>query len=363
MKSRILVGAVALLLAVSLRAGAHEIGKTQVTATIDPVHHTYQVDVVVDPDALLTRLQIRATGDVASPHDRVDRDRQLSALGLEFLGAVRLKFDNAAATPTFEYRPSSAFSDFAQVPSIVRLAGELPAGSKSVTFGYDLAAGTFALIARIGDNPVQTIWLEGSTDSTPISLLAPPPPPALTDVAVRYFTLGFTHILPKGLDHILFVVGLFLLSTRWRSVLLQVSTFTLAHSITLGLTIYGVVSLPARVVEPMIALSIAYVAIENLVTTELKTWRVALVFSFGLLHGMGFAGVLHDLGLPRSDFLAALVTFNLGVEAGQLSVVAIAFLLVGYWRRNALSYRRLIAQPASMAIALMGLYWTIQRLL
>jgi len=130
----------------------------------------------------------------------------------------------------------------------------------------------------------------------------------LTEVAVRYFSLGFSHILPKGLDHILFVVGLFLLSTRWRSVLLQVSTFTLAHSITLGLTIDGIVSLPARVVEPMIALSIAYVAIENLVTTELKTWRLALVFSFGLLHGMGFASVLRDLGLPRSNFLAALVT-------------------------------------------------------
>jgi hypothetical protein len=142
-----------------------------------------------------------------------------------------------------------------------------------------------------------------------------------------------------------------------------VSTFTLAHSITLGLTIYGVVSLPARVVEPMIALSIAYVAIENVVTTELKTWRVALVFSFGLLHGMGFAGVLRDLGLPRGDFLAALVTFNLGVEAGQLTVVALAFVLVGYWRRNAVSYRRLIAQPASIAIALTGLYWTVQRLL
>ena len=145
--------------------------------------------------------------------------------------------------------------------------------------------------------------------------------------------------------------------------LLQVSTFTLAHSITLGLTIDGIVSLPARVVEPMIALSIAYVAIENLVTTELKTWRLALVFSFGLLHGMGFASVLRDLGLPRSNFLAALVTFNLGVEAGQLAVVAMAFSLVAYWRRNALWYRRMIAQPASMAIALMGLYWTIQRLL
>src|SRR4029450_117478 len=140
-----------------------------------------------------------------------------------------------------------------------------------------------------------------------------------------------------GLDHILFVVGLFLLSTKWRSVFVQVSTFTLAHSITLGLTIYGVVSLPARVVEPMIALSIAYVAIENVVTTELKSWRVALVFSFGLLHGMGFAGAPPHLGLPRGDFLAAVVTFNAGVEAGQLTVVAIAFLLVAHWRRNAVS--------------------------
>jgi hydrogenase/urease accessory protein HupE len=363
MKSAILTGAVTLFLALSLPASAHEIGKTQVTAAIDPVHHAYQVDVIVDPDALLTRLQIRATGDVTSPRDRVDRDRQLSAFGQQFLGAVRLKFDNVLATPTYEYRASSAFSDFAQAPSIVRLTGDVPAGSKSLTFAYDLAAGTFALIARIGDSPSQTIWLEGSTDSAPISLVAAPPPPTLIEVAVRYFSLGFTHILPKGLDHILFVVGLFLLSTKWRSVLLQVSTFTLAHSITLGLTIYGIVSLPARVVEPMIALSIAYVAIENLVTTELKTWRVALVFSFGLLHGMGFAGVLRDLGLPRSDFLAALVTFNLGVEAGQLAVVGLAFFLVAYWRRNALAYRRVIAQPASLAIGLMGLYWTIQRLL
>lgn len=363
MRPRILAVAAALLVAASLPAGAHEIGKTQVVVAIDPPQHTYQVDVVVDPDALLTRLQLRATGDVTPPHDRVDRDRQISGLGSHFLDAVRLKFDDVLVSPAFEYRASSAFSDLAQAPSTVRLTGMVPAGSKSFTFAYDLAAGTFALIARIGDSPAQTIWLEGSTDSAAVSLVAPPPPPTLTEVAIRYFSLGFTHILPKGLDHILFVVGLFLLSTKWRSVLLQVSTFTLAHSITLGLTIYGVVSLPARVVEPMIALSIAYVAIENLVTTELKSWRVALVFSFGLLHGMGFAGVLRDLGLPRSDFLAALVTFNLGVEAGQLAVVGAAFFLVAHWRRNALSYRRLIAQPASMAIALMGLYWTIQRLL
>ena len=111
------------------------------------------------------------------------------------------------------------------------------------------------------------------------------------------------HILPKGLDHILFVLGIFLLSPRWKTMLLQVTAFTVAHSITLGLSIYGIVSLPSRIVEPLIALSIAYVAIENLLTRELKPWRLALVFMFGLLHGLGFAGVLRELGLPREEFL------------------------------------------------------------
>ena len=117
------------------------------------------------------------------------------------------------------------------------------------------------------------------------------------------------------------------------------------------------------IVEPLIALSIAYVAIENLVTTELKPWRLALVFAFGLLHGMGFAGVLQDLGLPRAQFLTALVTFNGGVEAGQLTVIGLAFAAVVYWRANRPAYRRFIVQPASLAIALAGLYWTVQRAL
>ena len=128
----------------------------------------------------------------------------------------------------------------------------------------------------------------------------------------QYLWLGYTHILPQGLDHILFVIGLFLLSPRLKTLLLQVTAFTIAHSITLGLSMYGIVSLPPRVVEPLIALSIAYVAIENLLTRELKPWRVALVFTFGLLHGLGFAGVLRELGLPRAEFLTALLTFNAG---------------------------------------------------
>ncbi len=150
----------------------------------------------------------------------------------------------------------------------------------------------------------------------------------------QYLWLGYTHILPKGIDHILFVLGLFLLNVRLRPILIQVTAFTIAHSITLGLTMYGVVSLSPRIVEPLIAFSIAYVAIENLVTNEIKPWRLALVFSFGLLHGMGFAGVLKELGLPRNEFLPALLSFNLGVEGGQLTVIAAAALLVAWFRHR-----------------------------
>ncbi len=356
------IGVICCALAWASVAEAHEIGKTQVRAVVD-ADNTYQVDVVVDPDALLTRLEILETGTVSAPMSRDERDRRIATLMPTFARAVRLNFDGVAASPEFAYRPVSAFSDLAAAPSAVRLTGRAPSGARAFTLSYGLATGTFALMARVRDSAAQTVWLEGGRESTAISLDAPPPPPTTIEVARRYFALGFTHILPKGLDHILFVVGLFLLSTKWKSVLLQVSTFTLAHSITLGLTIYGVVSLPARVVEPMIALSIAYVAIENVVTAELRSWRVALVFSFGLLHGMGFAGVLHDLGLPRADFLTALLTFNVGVEAGQLVVVALAFALVAYWRHNGATYRRFVVQPASMAIAVMGLYWTVQRLL
>jgi hypothetical protein len=177
----------------------------------------------------------------------------------------------------------------------------------------------------------------------------------------QYVVLGFTHILPKGLDHIAFVLGLFLLGTALRPLLVQVTAFTLAHTITLALTIYGVVSLPSSVVEPLIAVSIVYVAVENILTPRLTPWRPVVVFAFGLLHGMGFAGVLGELGLPRSEHLTALVAFNVGVELGQLAVIGGAFLLVGLRFRRRPWYRRRVVVPASAAIALLGLYWALER--
>jgi hydrogenase/urease accessory protein HupE len=182
------------------------------------------------------------------------------------------------------------------------------------------------------------------------------------DVIRTYLRLGFTHIVPQGLDHILFVLGIFLLSTRVRDVLAQVTAFTVAHSITLALTMYGVVSLPSRIVEPMIALSIMYVAVENIFTTRVHAWRVALVFAFGLLHGMGFAGALKQLQIPRSEFVTALVSFNVGVEMGQLTVIATAWLLLATWARRRAWYHRRIVVPISVAIAVTGLYWAIQRI-
>jgi len=124
-----------------------------------------------------------------------------------------------------------------------------------------------------------------------------------------------------------------------------------------------VVSLAPRVVEPLIALSIAYVAVESVLVGVLKPWRAVVVFGFGLLHGMGFAGALAELRLPRTERLTALFTFNLGVEAGQLTVIALAYLALGIWLKGRPWYRGRIVVPASTAIAVTGAYWTLARLL
>ena len=148
-----------------------------------------------------------------------------------------------------------------------------------------------------------------------------------------YMVAGFEHILPKGTDHILFILGIFLLSTRMRPLLWQVTMFTVAHTITLGLSTAGILDLPDNIVEPLIALSIAYIGFENVFASTLHASRLFIVFAFGLLHGMGFASVLTDLGLPSSDLGVALITFNIGVELGQLLFIAAMLVLVAVLRR------------------------------
>lgn len=183
------------------------------------------------------------------------------------------------------------------------------------------------------------------------------------DTFSAYVVLGIEHIVPKGLDHILFVLGLFFFSLHLRPILWQVTSFTLAHTLTLAMASLGLVSVPASIVEPLIALSIAYVAAENILGARLGWRRIAVVFGFGLLHGLGFASVLGDIGLDATRFLTGLIAFNIGVELGQLVVITAALILVGLPFGTRPWYRARIAVPASIVIGATGLYWTAERLL
>jgi HupE / UreJ protein len=182
-----------------------------------------------------------------------------------------------------------------------------------------------------------------------------------TEVAGIYLQLGFTHILPLGLDHILFVLSLFLLNPKLKPILWQATAFTVAHTITLGLAMYGVIKPPTNIVEPVIALSIMYVALENILSPRLKASRIGIVFLFGLIHGMGFASVLTELGLPKNAYLSSLLMFNLGVELGQVTVILAAFLLLGLPFGNKPYYRKRIVIPLSIIIAAIAAYWTVER--
>jgi hypothetical protein len=182
-----------------------------------------------------------------------------------------------------------------------------------------------------------------------------------TEVGMMYLKLGYEHIIPLGLDHILFVLSLFFLSSNLKTVIWQATAFTVAHSITLGLAMYNVISPPTYIVEPVIALSIMFVAIENIISDKLRPSRVLIVFLFGLIHGLGFASALTSLGLPQNQFLTSLLTFNLGVELGQITIILLAWLLIGKWFHKKPWYRRRIVIPISAVIALVALYWTIER--
>ena len=179
-------------------------------------------------------------------------------------------------------------------------------------------------------------------------------------ILVGWIKAGFVHILPRGVDHILFILGLFLLQPKLKPLLAQASAFTVAHSITLALVVLGTISVSSRIVESMIALSIAYVGFENLWVKELKLRRVFFVFGLGLLHGMGFASVMQELDIPQGSVLEPLIGFNLGVEFGQVTVLLTAFACT-FWAFKKSGFG-LFRKIASGAIGIVGLYWTVQRL-
>ncbi len=316
-------------------------------------------------------------------------DRRVANLRRLFQTRVRVRFDGQPAEFDVSFPEFRGVgSEHSEAPALLgvtaRLSAAIPPGADSFTFWasksfppvrlaiYRGEAARPALGApmdgALADAPPQSApsgalffeVLPSGQESSPFRLRGPSAAPSILAVVWQYILLGFEHILPKGLDHILFVVGLFLLSARLRPLLWQVTAFTLAHTATLALSVYGLVRVSPAIVEPLIALSIAYVAIENLFTQKLQPWRPLVVFGFGLLHGLGFAGVLMELGAPVGGFVPALLGFNAGVELGQLAVIALAVLTVG-WLRNRDYYRAAVVVPASALVAAVGLYWAAER--
>jgi hypothetical protein len=298
--------------------------------------------------------------------------RQLAPAGLrqrfdasasKWLSGVNLQLDGrrvalAVAEVTI---PAVGDPGLARI-STVRLTGPVSGSASNVTWAYAKEYGSSIVRVRLeGQEAVEGGWLKDGQSSAALSLRGGVARSKLA-VMFDYVQLGFTHIVPKGIDHILFVLGLYFLGTQWRPLLIQVTAFTLAHSITLALGLYGVVDVSPRIVEPLIALSIVYVAVENILTDKLTPWRPFVVFLFGLLHGLGFAGILREVDLQPANYLTALIGFNVGVELGQLAVIAAAWVVAGYWFRHQPWYRARVVWPVSAVIALVGLGWTVERI-
>ncbi|HJX18638.1 MAG TPA: HupE/UreJ family protein [Acidiferrobacterales bacterium] len=360
-----------LLCLVVLPSAAHEIRPAVVDVHLQ-ADGTYQVALQVNMEALLAGVSPAHSDTNESPNaESYNRLLALPARKLEerirafwpqYRDGVHLDFDGVRSATQLTSLDIPESNDLARARlTTVRLTGSIPPGAKTLRWTYAPQYGGSVLRLHRADGVIAAWVREGEASAT-YPLAGDVAAATRTAVFSQYLVLGFTHILPKGLDHMLFVLGLFLLSTRLAPLLWQVTAFTLAHSITLALSMYGVIALSPAIVEPLIAASIVAVAVENLLTARLHAWRIFVVFGFGLLHGLGFAGVLTEIGLPRDEFVTGLIAFNVGVEGGQLAVIALAFLVVGYWFRHRPWYRARVVLPLSALIALTGAYWMVERL-
>jgi hypothetical protein len=364
-------------------AGAHTMTMTQVLVSFGKPD---TVDVKIDIDLTLllgsperyyevgTESPQKQRADIGQIVPRVLENLQL-IVGQERLRLVFQDFSAAKAQKSDYLDGSmsklSTFSFVAELPaSTDPLKLVVPVGAEidyPIAYTVQIPSVHLSVTRWLEDGMHESdpfVWV-GKAPSAPVSAPVSRVDPDMLQWPSQlalYLRLGFHHIVPEGADHILFVLGLFFLGITWRKLLSQTTVFTIAHATTLFLSTYGILRLQSRYVEPAIALSIAWIAIENVIRPKLGPARLAIVFAFGLVHGLGFASSLSDVPFPKHDFVIALLGFNFGVDFGQLFVIVLAFLAVGWWR-NALWFRNRIAIPCSLAIAAVGLFWAIQRVL
>jgi hypothetical protein len=351
---------------------AHELGTVQVSATFRQ-GGSWQVDVAIDEEHIprLDRLgTTRPAGETRygpiaglTPELRARLGVFLSQLA----DRSTLAFDGRPAAPEkiAVDRPAPPADDpFAPPPKItLHLSGAIPPGARAAAFSTTVPVGRYPLaFLNEGDAEPSRRWQKSGEAGTPFRLSPRVVPPPRGRVVLQYLGEGFRQILPLGTEPLLFLCGIFLLGRRTKPVIALGTAFTAACLLASAAAVYGGVSLPPRLAAPALALSLLGVAVEGLLPAERRLFRIALVLAGGLLYGLGFGAALRQLAPPRPVLTAAFLGFDLGIATGLLTVLAAALLLVGRPLRDQLWYRHRVVIPAALALATLGLYWSVERI-
>ena len=364
---------------------AHETQPAVANVSVNP--GLFEMSVIVNAEALLAGVDLSVYSDTNDAPEVEEYDR------LRALDATALGTDLEAAWPKLAegfvlqgasdlslngFEVSTPPSDELARETTLFLSAVVGEGAEGVQVGWVKEYGTL-IVRQERDGEVYASLVQNGELSEELPVVG------LIDETAgeafwRFLVAGFEHIIPLGVDHILFVLGLFFFALKWSPILWQVTAFTVAHTVTLALATLGIINIPNEwmwLVEAFIALSITWVAVENILQPKLGWLRPAVVFAFGLLHGLGFASVLNDFGLSQGQFVVSLIAFNVGVEIGQLAVILSAFvlILVGVWAarvgrlddpeeamvRDMPEMYRANAIVGSIIIGIIGAYWFIER--
>ena len=359
----ILAGVFALIMALPI--AAHEIRPAVADLFLE--NGQFRLEIGLNLEAVMAEIGSGASNTQDSPNaGKYDEFRAMDPAALSaafdreaFAAKVKVLLDGEAGSASVSEVSIPEVGDLALIrDSSIIVTGPLGSAAE-LQLGWDAAYGEI-IIRLMDETNDYNAYLTNGDVTDPMSTKGATVISFWSNL-VNYTVVGYYHILPLGLDHILFIVGLFLMATSLKPLLWQVTTFTLAHSITLALGVLGILVVPPSIVEPLIAVSIVYVCVENIFMPYMSKWRPVVIFFFGLLHGQGFAGALTEFGLSVNNVASGLIGFNLGVELGQLTIILICFALVGFWFAKKDWYRKVIVIPASTVIALIGAFWVVQR--
>ena len=350
---RLLAAGVIVLLGAAVPAAAHpapfsylDIRLRAGALDVSVVIHAFDVahELRVDPiERVLDPAMLRSSGE---------------AIAALLNGRLQVMVDGAPLGPAV-WSPPEPIADRQSVRLRTSYALASPPGVITVSaylFPYDPVHQTFVNVYEGDELVTQAILDQTRTGFDHITGTRQG-----TVAVIRKFVASGIHHILIGPDHMLFLVGLLLLGGTLRRLILVVSAFTLAHSITLSLAALNVLDPPARIVEPVIALSIVFIGVDNLVVRGGRDIRGWIAFAFGFVHGFGFAGVLREMGLESRALVWSLLSFNLGVEIGQLFVVVVVAAALAALRTRSETAGRRLAFAGSIGVIAAGTFWFFER--